>query len=182
MPAYGYGVVLAGWLVWVTPFLFVKRGGGKAQQLDRRARWGILLVAISFSLLWQGKFWEMPLPIGKLALAIVLYGLAALLSWTSTRALGRQWRLDAGLNAQHELVTSGPYRIVRHPIYTSILCLLAATGLILTPVPLLAGSIILAVIGTEIRVRIEDGLLESRFGTKFLDYRRSVAAYLPWIR
>ena len=43
---------------------------------------------------------------------------------TGVGALGRQWRIDAGLNSDHELVQSGPYRIVRHPIYTSMLCLL----------------------------------------------------------
>jgi protein-S-isoprenylcysteine O-methyltransferase Ste14 len=182
MPDYGYGVLVTGWLIWALPFFFVKRGGGKAQQVDRRARWGILLTAVGFSLLWQGRFWEMPLPEWRLALSIVFFALAGILSWGATRALGKQWRVDAGLNAQHELVMSGPYRFVRHPIYTSMLCLICATGLILTPPLLFAAALVFAIVGTEIRVRIEDNLLASRFGNQFNDYRRSVAAYVPFVR
>lgn len=182
MPKYGYWVLFSGWLIWTLPFFFVKRGGGKAQQVDRRARWGILLTAVGFSLLWQGRFWEMQLPEWRLALAIVFFALAGILSWTATRALGKQWRVDAGLNVSHELVMSGPYRFVRHPIYTSMLCLMCATGLILSPPPLLIAGLALGIIGTEIRVRIEDGLLASRFGNQFNHYRGSVAAYIPFVR
>jgi protein-S-isoprenylcysteine O-methyltransferase Ste14 len=39
-----------------------------------------------------------------------------------------------------------------------------------------------AVAGTEIRVRLEDGLLKARFGDQFVDYRARVPAYVPWIR
>jgi len=38
------------------------------------------------------------------------------------------------------------------------------------------------IIGTEIRVRIEDRLLASRFGERFQDYQRSVPAYIPFLR
>jgi isoprenylcysteine carboxyl methyltransferase (ICMT) family protein YpbQ len=85
--------------------------------------------------------------------------LATLLSWTGAHSLGRQWRIDAGLNPNHELVTSGPYRVVRHPIYTSMLCLLIATGCLITPIPVLLPSIVVLIAGTEIRVRIEHKLL-----------------------
>jgi protein-S-isoprenylcysteine O-methyltransferase Ste14 len=96
--------------------------------------------------------------------------------------LGKQWRVDAGLNAEHELVTAGPYRMVRHPIYTSVLCLLWGTGFILLPLPLILLATVLALIGTEIRIRIEDGLLASRFGKQFDQYKSSVSAYLPFVR
>jgi len=98
------------------------------------------------------------------------------------RALGRQWRLDAGLNADHELVTSGPYRLLRHPIYTSMLCVLCGTGWLLTLLPMLLAAVIVFMVGTEIRVRIEDRLLGERFGEPFGQYQRRVAAYVPFLR
>src|SRR5271170_929343 len=172
---------MGGWLTWALPFLLFMRKKEKAQQVDRRARWGILLVAIGVAILWQGKFWEMSLPPWRLALSIFFFLLANLLSWTAVRTLGRQWRIDAGLNAEHELVTRGPYRIVRHPIYTSMLCVIWGMGFMVSPLPLLALATLFALAVTEIRVRIEDGLLESRFGKQFTDYQRSVAAYIPLI-
>lgn len=166
----------------MTPFVLLRRRTPRAQQVDRRARWGILLVAISFAVLWQYQFWQTSLPVWRLTLAIVLLVLADVLSWSATRVLGKQWRVDAGLNAEHELITAGPYRIVRHPIYTSVLCLLWGTGLILLPLALILLATVPALIGTEIRVRIEDGLLASRFGKQFERYQRSTAAYVPGIR
>jgi protein-S-isoprenylcysteine O-methyltransferase Ste14 len=182
MPAYAYAILGTGWLLWCVPFLLVKRNTGPAQKLDRRARWGIVLVAIAYSMLWQNQFWARPLPTWRTLVSIGFYLLGALLSWTATRALGRQWRIDAGLNPDHALITSGPYAVVRHPIYTSMLCILIGTGCLITPLPVLLLSILVFVAGTEIRVRIEDQLLASRFGQRFQDFRRTVPAYIPFVR
>lgn len=182
MPAYAYVIVAAGWLAWMTPFFLVKRYAQPAKKLDRRARWGMVLVAIAYALLCPSKFWERSLPGWRAALSIVFMLLAGLLSWTAVRALGRHWRIDAGLSADHELVTSGPYGVVRHPIYTSMLCVLLGTGFMITPPPLLALSVLVFMTGTEIRVRIEEKLLVSRFGDRFRDYQRSVPAYIPFLK
>jgi protein-S-isoprenylcysteine O-methyltransferase Ste14 len=104
------------------------------------------------------------------------------LSWASIRNLGPQWRLDAGLNADHQLVRTGPYRFVRHPIYASMFAMLLATGFVVASWPLLLAAIVIFLIGTEIRVRIEDALLASRFGDQFHTYERSVPAYIPLVR
>lgn len=187
MKAYAYVALAVGWLVWSAPFVLSKRNAAPAKELDRRARWGILLVAIAYAMLWQGmlwqgKFWERSVESWRIALAIFFFLLAALLSWTAKRALGQQWRIDAGLNTDHELVTSGPYRVVRHPIYSSMLCVLLGTGVIVAPWSLLSLSLLAFLAGTEIRVRIEDRLLSSRFGDRFADYRRRIPAYLPFLR
>src|SRR5216683_2747281 len=133
MPTYAYAILVAGWLIWLTPFLRARQSKKPAKQLDRRARWGILLVAVAYSLVWQGHFWERSPRAWQVAVSIVFFVLASLLSWTGARALGRQWRIDAGLSADHELITSGPYRFVRHPIYTSMLCIVLGTGFLITP-------------------------------------------------
>jgi protein-S-isoprenylcysteine O-methyltransferase Ste14 len=182
VPPYAYGVLLAGWLIWLLPFFLARRKEQKAVEIDRRARWGMILQAISYSLLWQSRFWETSPPPGRIAVSIFFFAMASALSWTGARALGRQWRLDAGLNADHELVTWGPYRLVRHPIYTSMLCMLLATGSLVTPLPLLLAAVIVMIIGTEIRVRAEERLLGERFGERFRQYRSRVSAYVPWLR
>jgi protein-S-isoprenylcysteine O-methyltransferase Ste14 len=182
MPSYAYLILAAGWLAWMMPFFLFKRHAPPPKKVDRRARWGVLLAGLAYALLWQSKFWERSLPEWRAALSILLMVSASVLSWTARRALGRQWRVEAGLNEDHELVTSGPYRVVRHPIYTSMLCMLLGTGFIFTPVALLALSVVVFMAGTEIRVRIEDRLLLSRFGDRFRDYQRSVAPYIPFLK
>jgi protein-S-isoprenylcysteine O-methyltransferase Ste14 len=179
MPAYAYAILAAGWIAWLIPFFLRKRNSPAAQQRDKRARWGVVVQSIAYSLEWQNPFWARPLESWRVPLSVLFFTIAAAFSWTAVRTLGRQWRIDAGLNADHELIRSGPYRIVRHPIYTSMLCLLLGVGFLITPLWLLGVSTLVMIIGTEIRVRIEERLLASRFGDEFHDYQQRVGAYVP---
>ncbi len=181
MPLYAYVLILGGTALWFTPFL-VNRFNFKAPQtVDRRARWGIFLEFVAFTLLWQGPFWMRSPEAWQVAISVLFLGLANLLSWSGARALGKQLRLDAALGTDHQLIRSGPYRVVRHPIYTSMLCLLFGIGVITTPPWLMLLSLLLFVIGTEIRVRAEDGLLASRFGEDFRNFQRTTSRYVPFL-
>jgi protein-S-isoprenylcysteine O-methyltransferase Ste14 len=111
MRTVAYGLLAVGTLLWFAPFLLVKRNNEAPRKLNPRARWGILLVVVAYSLLWQNSFWARPLSAGRIAISTIFLALAALLSWTSARALGRHWRLDAGLSKNHKLVRTGPYRL-----------------------------------------------------------------------
>jgi protein-S-isoprenylcysteine O-methyltransferase Ste14 len=181
MPAYAYAILAVGWAVWVIPFFLFKPPARTAEKRDLRARWGILLQAIAYSLLWQSPFWSRPLPAWRVPVSIAFLLISILFVWSGVRALGRQWRIDAGLNADHELVRSGPYSLVRHPIYTSMLCLLLGTGFLVTPLLLLLIAAAFLITGTEIRVRSEEKLLAARFGESFEDFRQSVPAYVPFL-
>lgn len=80
-----------------------------------------------------------------------------------------------------ELIQTGPYRWIRHPIYTSMLGMLLATGASWTWWPMFVASLIAFLAGTEIRVRAEDRLLTERFKDSFIDYRSRVRAYIPFV-
>ena len=180
MRTYVFLILALAWLAWMAPFFLVKRGPG-AQTIDRRARWGIVLEGVGFAIIWQKPLWIAQPGVWRLGFGVATLVLGPVLTWTSALTLGRQWRFDAGLNADHQLVQSGAYRIVRHPIYTSMLCMLLGTGLLLARVPLLIVAIAFFIAGTEIRVRIEDRLLAERFGPAFDAYRRRVHAYVPFL-
>jgi protein-S-isoprenylcysteine O-methyltransferase Ste14 len=177
-----YVLGAAGWLIWFLPFPLTGWSTQTPARKDSRARWGLVLETIAYLLLFANQFWTLSPAPWRIVCSVVFLSLASLLSWTATRALGRHLRFDAALNPDHELVRSGPYRIVRHPIYASMLCLLLGTGFLITPVPLLVAAIVVFICGTEIRVRIEDHLLAAQFGVAFQDYRRGVAAYVPFVR
>jgi protein-S-isoprenylcysteine O-methyltransferase Ste14 len=119
-------------------------------------------------------------PVTWLAAAI---GFASVLcAAAAKRHLGKQWRVNAALLADHDLVTSGPYAVVRHPIYASMAGMLLMTGLTLSRGVMLAAAIPVFLVGIEIRVRAEDRLLEDRFGDRFREYRKRVRAYIPFVR
>jgi protein-S-isoprenylcysteine O-methyltransferase Ste14 len=173
------------WGLWVAPFFLNRaKGQGTAARIEPRARFGIVLTACGFFIVnTHGPgFWNMPLEPWRMGLAVP-FGLSAIaLSWTSAGNLGKQWRVDAGLNTDHELVQSGAYRIVRHPIYLSILLMMLTNTVLAGTLPGWPFAIVLGVIGTEIRVRVEDGLLQGRFGERFTEWQERVPAWLPLIR
>src|SRR5260370_39517813 len=99
MPTYAYVILVLGWLIWLTPFLRAKQSEKPAKQVDRRARWGILLVAVAYTLLWQGRFWERSPPPRQVMVSVVFFVLASLFSLAGARALRPPWGLAAGLIA-----------------------------------------------------------------------------------
>ncbi len=111
-----------------------------------------------------------------------LGALALVLIWSALPALGKEWRLQAGVYEDHRLVQSGVYSVVRHPIYASMIALLLATGFLRAPLTLCAIALALMIAGTEIRIHAEELLLAERFGQQFADYRARVPAYLPFLR
>jgi protein-S-isoprenylcysteine O-methyltransferase Ste14 len=128
--------------------------------------------------------WRQPAAVSRLRLLVAALSapLGVAVMWGAVAHLGRQFRINAGLYADHELVRTGPYAKIRHPIYASMLLMLLATAMLLTPWPGILAALALFIAGTEIRVRTEDRLLASRFGDRFTAYRRQVAAYLPFVR
>jgi protein-S-isoprenylcysteine O-methyltransferase Ste14 len=182
MPVYAYLTIVAGIVIWFYPFVPAHQKTGPASVVNRRSRWGMLLQFLAFTLLWQGRFWTRSLPSWRELISVVLFALASLLSWSSSRALAGQLRADAALGADHHLVRSGPYRLVRNPIYLSMLLVICAITVVVTPWPLFLAAVVVFVVGTEIRVRTEEKLLASHFGEEFTNYKRSTPAYIPFLK
>ena len=129
-----YVILAIGTIAWFAPFpVYYTRGAKGPLTKDYAARWGILLECVAYSLLWQGHFWLITPAFWQFALSVLLFVIAAVTSWTASIALGRYLRVDAALDTEHELIRSGAYRFVRNPIYSSMLCVILATALLVTP-------------------------------------------------
>ena len=177
--------LLACWFAWAYPFIVFAPHGQK-----REASTDVASTIAGFSLQGAAVFvaWTVraaqsdPPGIARIVASMLLGPAAAAIAWGAVKQLGKQFRITAGVFTDHELVCGGPYRVVRHPIYASLLLLLVATLMLLTP-PLWIGiSVALFIAGTEIRINAEDRLLGFHFGGEFEKYRKSVRAYIPFIR
>jgi len=173
------------WFAWALGFIypFIKSRGQQKAVIDSRSRIGILAVMLAFmcACTYIGTM-QLERPAAASIASMVLGPIAVVFTWWATWHLGKQWRYVAALSHDHELVTTGPYRLIRHPIYASILGLLLATICAWTWWPLASPAVIFFVLGTEIRIRTEDGLLASRFGERFQTWRASTRAYIPFVR
>ncbi len=89
--------------------------------------------------------------------------------------------VSARLIEGHKLITEGPYRFVRNPIYLAMFGMILSTGLAISRWWVLPIAITLFLIGNAIRIRSEEKLLRESFGAEFEDYARRVPALFPRI-
>jgi protein-S-isoprenylcysteine O-methyltransferase Ste14 len=156
--------------------------GGDITATAPRARIGIALQALAFFLVWSGGYARFSSGAWRTGLTAVaaLLALSALTPvFISIRHLGRQWSIQARTIREHSLVTTGPYRVVRHPIYLGLGVFLVAVGLALDRWWVLLAASILYVLGATIRIRAEDSLMAKTFGPAFEEYRKRVSAFIP---
>jgi protein-S-isoprenylcysteine O-methyltransferase Ste14 len=148
---------------------------------------GIALQSLSFALVWslpRTTFWPFPPSrAGEIALAAVAVALAYASCWFcfwAINTLGKQWTYAARVIKGHELITQGPYAVVRNPIYLGMFGVILATGLVFSRWWTFLIAVVFFLIGNRIRIRTEEQLLHETFGPQFEDYARRVPAFLPF--
>lgn len=180
-----WGELMVFWYAWAYPFIFRAPHVQKRESITVTGptRTGLLLECLAIFLAFAFRMPpNLPTDIWRVGASATCGALAVVLAWTSVTHLGRQFRVYAGLYHDHALVKTGPYAIVRHPIYASLLAVLLCTLFLLTPWQWIVVSLAVFICGTEIRVHSEERLLASRFGEEFERYRKAVPAYIPFVR
>ncbi len=182
------GIAVSGWIIFAAAFLTRPRTPQSDEQArDPMSTIGVAVQAVGFGLVWGWRrdAGANPLPDGAwqawaqlVASAILAWGSAAL-AVSAVRTLGKQWSVTARVLTTHRLVTTGPYAIVRHPIYTAMLGLMLSTGIALTTWPALAVACVFNLTGILWRVRIEERLLRETFGAEHDAYVARVPAVIP---
>jgi protein-S-isoprenylcysteine O-methyltransferase Ste14 len=177
------------WMVFLV-YWQIKAGNTKATvrlegPLSRIVRSILFLAAIALMSLWN-------LPEPFLYRAFVAQGYASfftgvvvavagiLFAVWAREHLGRNWSRSVTLKQDHELITSGPYAVVRHPIYTGILTgflgTVIAEGQVRSLIALLLVSIALCV-----KLRLEEQWMRLHFGDAYGAYAQRVAALVPFV-
>ncbi len=113
-------------------------------------------------------------------IVILLISMGFAFCWWARIHLGSLWSPHVTKKAEHRVIDSGPYGIVRHPIYTGILLAVFATAAAKGTVLGLAGAVLIA-IGFTMKARLEERWLRQELGPEAYDaYRRRVPMLLPF--
>ncbi len=134
----------------------------------------VLPLLLIFTRVGERETW--PDLVRWLGFGVSLYAVAMLL-WAAA-TLGRFLVPQTIVFSDHELVTSGPYRLLRHPAYSGDLALWLGAALATANVFLLLLWPI-SVLGTYLLTREEDALLASKFGSRYERYSRRTGGLIP---
>jgi protein-S-isoprenylcysteine O-methyltransferase Ste14 len=123
--------------------------------------------------LWPVGFWHF-----WLGAAVTIAGL--LFAVWAREHLGRNWSHSVTIKQGHELITTGPYAVVRHPIYTGILTGFLGMAIAISEV---RGFIafVLVFLALWIKLRMEEQWMRSRFGETYATYAHQTAALVPYL-
>jgi protein-S-isoprenylcysteine O-methyltransferase Ste14 len=145
----------------------------------------ILLMAGGFALLYSpdprfGRLNRPFLPPARwIDLTGVLLAAAGIAFAIWARAhLGKYWSGDVTIRQEHRLIRSGPYRFVRHPIYTGMLLALIGSVLVVGEYRALVGFAVILV-GFINKARKEESFLQIQFGPEFEEHKRHTGFFFP---
>lgn len=110
--------------------------------------------------------------------ATVILFAVVLMVWSSIAL--QSWRVLPKVDAGHELCTTGPYGVVRHPMYLAIDLLGLGSAVWVPAWPVIIGAVLLW-LGGDLRARIEERVLLEAFGDRYGEYMERVRRMLPVI-
>ncbi|MEU8894908.1 isoprenylcysteine carboxylmethyltransferase family protein [Nocardia sp. NPDC048505] len=117
-----------------------------------------------------------PGPWSALAGIALAVASTALIVWTFL--VFGSWRLRADIDEDHELMTGGPFALVRHPIYTGVIGAYASTLLVVPRAGFLV-AVLLIVVAHDVRARTEEGVLRAAFGRRYTAYIDHTKRFVP---
>jgi len=144
----------------------------------------LLLAAILFSVphmpisVLGEKF--LPPTAWRFAAAAALTAAGLLMAAWARRYLGTNWSSTVTIKEGHELVTAGPYAIVRHPIYTGLILAFVGAALAIGEWRAVLAAV-LGVIAFWRKLSLEERWMREQFGERYQAYSRRVPALIPFI-
>jgi protein-S-isoprenylcysteine O-methyltransferase Ste14 len=156
----------------------IKREGGRGVFVIRVIVFLVLIAFLAMYIIgmaWIDTF-SFPLP-AWLRWAGFVLGLLSLAFWTWTQVeLDTHWSAQLQLRTEHQLVTSGPYAHIRHPLYTAMFAWAIALAL-LTAHWIFVALAVLSIIGTVARIPKEEQMMIERFGDEYRAYMQQTGRF-----
>ncbi|MGE5596148.1 MAG: methyltransferase family protein [Hyphomicrobiales bacterium] len=181
MTVVGAIIICAAWAAYFAYWFISGRSAAKAETVRRSGgnfAWLAGLVVVVVLLALFGYHLHIAEPVLQpLGVAVTVAG-AALSAW-ARRELGRHWNPNVAIVEGQELVTSGPYRYVRHPIYTGFILMALGSAVFIQEPAVLVIAVLLAA-SLVAKARDEESLLASHYDA-YAAYRARTAALVPFV-
>jgi protein-S-isoprenylcysteine O-methyltransferase Ste14 len=177
------------WIAWLASWVVASFWSGRTQKqvMTRDARTyriPIFAGAILFTpwiaqVLGEQPLWQFGNPGIYLLAGLTLAGIS--FTWWARIHLGRFWSNAITRKEDHRVVDTGPYGLVRHPIYTGLIAGMLATGVAVGTVTAMLGAVLIS-LGMWQKARLEEGFLMAELGAEaYGRYRRRVPMLVPFL-
>jgi protein-S-isoprenylcysteine O-methyltransferase Ste14 len=171
--------------IWLGSLPFVKRD--VQQQSISATLQNTIVLAVGLFLLFGSPYtpdwfnqpvFTVTFPIALAGLGLAVCGIG--LSIWARLVLGENWSSFPSVKQNHRLIMTGPYRLVRHPIYTGLLIALLGSALQYGLVRSFL-AVLTCAVGLYLKVAVEEEFMVQRFGEAYLRYCRKVSALVPYL-
>jgi protein-S-isoprenylcysteine O-methyltransferase Ste14 len=179
-------------IVWMTIGLVWLAASASLKSVAREEPWGsrlfhILGIAVAFLLLFDSR---LPIPVLNRRFVpdtpavwwtgfVLTVAGAAIAVWARL-LLGANWSATVTVKQNHELKRTGPYAIVRHPIYSGFLLAMLGTAIAFGEIRGLI-AFVLALVAWRMKSLIEERFMLDQFGEQYARYKREVKALIPFV-
>ncbi len=176
-------------LWWLEFIIFSKNPGGRDKKSKKgHSSFNLILGAILFSLVLSLSLYFFNLGNLKNSSAlffrnsgIVLYGMGIFIRYWSLILLGSYFTRYIEVQKEQPLISSGPYRILRHPSYTGLLLLNAGLHFFIGNLPGIIISFIIIFTALHVRILEEEASMEEFFGERYKRWKMGRKRLFPWI-
>jgi protein-S-isoprenylcysteine O-methyltransferase Ste14 len=181
--------IAGAWLIWLVTWILAAGWSARVashHDLGAESPSRVLTLAAIVMLLmsyWPvawGVLWTTPPTIGWSMFLLVVLGLA--FTWTARLHLGPLWSSTSAPTEDHRIVDTGPYGIVRHPVYAGLLLAVIATAIERGRIEGVAAALVL-IAGVSLRAKLEERFLRRDLGEEaYGAYRRRVPMLVPFAK
>lgn len=181
--------IAAAWLFWL--FTWILAAGWSARTASHHdlgaespsrvlTLAAVVMILASYWPLPQAILWTVTPEVGWVMLGLVLIGLG--FTWAARLHLGPLWSSTSSPTEDHRIVDTGPYGIVRHPVYAGLLLAALATAVQSGRLEAIAGALVL-VAAISLRAKLEERFLRRDLGDDaYAGYRRRVPMLIPFAK
>jgi protein-S-isoprenylcysteine O-methyltransferase Ste14 len=176
------------WLIWLASWVGASFWSGQTRKhvtVVKTSRYHLLIVlgGILFTpwtsrVLGEAPIWTPGATAFYLLTLVTLGGIA--FTWWARIHLGRFWSNAITHKEGHKVIDTGPYGLVRHPIYTGLIVGMIATGIAVGTVTAILGAILIS-LGMSWKAKMEESFLSQELGPDYTTYCRRVPMIIPFL-
>lgn len=176
---------VAAWAVFGLYWDIAAKNAAKAKSSESKSSRGVHVVLVNVALLLEilpihGLGRLLPVSIPIMAAGIAMEAIGLFLAIWARRHLGSNWSGEITIKVEHQLIRTGPYRLLRHPIYTGLLAMYLGIAMVFGEW-LSAVGLALAVFAYWRKIHLEEENLRIAFGDDYAAYCDATWALVPGI-